>query len=245
MQKVEGSSPFSRSQKSPPNRRVFLCSNGADTLWPGRRYHSALPDPGSRRADQQSPSSANKTPRLLPGYESCFHVSRARWRPAQSVGSSPEEAYPHRHRECCLLSRRHSRLWRRAGPSGGAGRDRHSCSCGPRGQPMQVHQAVGSRKAGERAGVSGRGLAGGTGSWRPFPERPLCSRRPRRPASPARALLAAVGSTWRRFRCARSRTRSRSSSSTSHPCQAHHCPTPGWAPARPRQALGGRAARRR
>ena len=81
----------------------------------------------------------------------------------------------------------------------------------PAGQPMQVHQAIGSRKAGKRGGVSGRGLAAGTGSRRSFPQRPLCSRRPRRPASPARALLAAVGSTWRQSRCARSPTRSRSS----------------------------------
>jgi len=72
----------------------------------------------------------------------------------------------------------------------------------PAGQPMQVHQAIGSRKAGKRGGVSGRGLTAGTGSRRPFPQRPLCSRRPRRPASPARALLAAVGSTWRQSRCA-------------------------------------------
>ncbi len=51
-------------------------------------------------------------------------------------------------------------------------------------------------------GVSGRSSIAGTGSWWPRPRRRFCARGPRRPASPARALLAAVGSTRGRSRCA-------------------------------------------
>ena len=81
-------------------------------------------------------------------------------------------------------------------------------------------QRLGGARATPNAGAPGDrfpegwqarwGQRSGVGCWylvragRTFPQRPLCSRRPRRPASPARAVLAAVGSTWRQSRCARS-----------------------------------------
>jgi hypothetical protein len=63
-----------------------------------------------------------------------------------------------------------------------------------------------------------------------------------RPASLARAPVAAVGSTRRRSRCARSPTRSQRSSSTSHRCRAHHGPRPGLAPAARLRARAERPA---
>ena len=100
----------------------------------------------------------------------------------------------------------------------------------PAGQPMQVHQAIGSRKAGKRGGVSGRGLAAGTGSRRPFPQRPLCSRRPRRPPTGARPPCGG----WIDLASIPLRAITHAITELGfahlHPCQAHHGPAPGGHP---------------